>query len=329
MNKNISKKYYQNDKMNLQNQSDNGDKLSIIIFSISILSYFLVNIAFYLMSFLFYYYFTEDANNCSTYLFHLQRVQNNRMELFNAFREYLFDSNTIIDGKNCEDYIQLKSEEICSNQGNDSYIINTMYDKIKNYKSKYEEFNEKSLCSRMEGDFFDNETDCENFLDGQISYGYGITSYTLIDLTRMGYNFVKYFYLENMTVIGNLSEYGKDEYYINDDETFRLEMFNDDTIHTNLNIIFMHALLPYYSGILNMTTYSIQDAVANVDKVYLIVMICYIVMNFILLVCIWIPFIKNMNSIIYNAKKILGIIPIHILATLPNTKRILELKKTN
>ena len=328
VNKNMNEKY-QNNKMTLSNQSDNRDTLSIIIFSVSILFYFLVNIAFYIMSYFFYYFFTNDVNNYTTYLFHLQRIQNNRMEFFNAYREYLFDNNSLIDNKNCETFIQLKSEDICSTKGNDSYIINTMYDKIKNYKSKYEEFNEKSLCSRMQGDYFDNETECENFLDGQIRYGYGITSYTLLDLTRMGFNFVKFFYVKNKTIVGNLSEYGKYEYDIGDNETFRLEMFNNDTIHTNLNVIFMQTLLPFYLGIVNITSYAIQDAVANVDEVYLIIMICYIIMNFILFLFIWIPFIKNMNSIIYNAKKILGIIPIHVLSTLSNIKRILDLKKIN
>ena len=47
----------------------------------------------------------------------------------------------------------------------DSYIINTMYDKIKNFKKKYEEFSSQSLCSRREGDFFEDEEDCENFLE--------------------------------------------------------------------------------------------------------------------------------------------------------------------
>ena len=328
INKNLNGKY-QNNKVNLPDQSNNRDSLSIIIFSVSIIIYFLVNIAFYLMSYFFYYFFTNDSNNYITYLFHLQRIQNNRMEFYNAYREYLFDENSTINFMNCETYIQLKSEEIYSTNGNDSYIINTMYDKIKNYKTKYEEFNSKSLCSRMEGDFFKNEEECENFLDGQISYGFGITSYTLLDLTRMGYNFVKYYYLDAQNITGNLSEYGKYEYEIKDNETFRLELFNNDTIHTNLNIIFLHALLPFYLGILNLTISSIEEAVANVDSPYLIIMICNIVINTILFLCIWIPFIKNMNSIIYNAKKILGIIPIHILATLSNIKRILELKKLN
>ena len=142
-------------------------------------------------------------------------------------------------------------------------------------------------------------------------------------------NCVKYFYIDENNITEKLSKYEKEEYEIKDNETFRLELFNNDTIHTNLNIIFLHALLPFYLGILNLTTSSIEEAVANVDSPYLIIMICNIVINTILFLCIWIPFIKNMNSIIYNAKKILGIIPIHILATLSNIKRILELKKLN
>ena len=56
-------------------------------------------------------------------------------------------------------------------------------------------------------------------------------------------------------------------------------------------------------------------------------MIGYTSLNTILFLVVWIPFIKNMNSVIYNAKKILGIIPIHILSSLSNIKKILNLEK--
>jgi len=85
VNKNASGKY-KNNKVNLSDQSNNRDSLSIIIFSVSIIIYLLVNVAFYLMSYFFYYYFTKDSNNYITYLFHLQRIQNNRMEFYNAYR---------------------------------------------------------------------------------------------------------------------------------------------------------------------------------------------------------------------------------------------------
>ena len=329
LNKNMNENYYKNNKNNLSNQTNNRDTLSIIIFSVSIIFYFLILFMFTIISFISYNQFSKNVTNYCTFLFHLQRVMNNYMEFYNGFREYLFDSDSTVNNQNCKTFIQTKSAEIFSTRGNDSYIINTMYDKIKNFKKKYEEFSSQSLCSRREGDFFEDEEDCENFLDGQIKYGYGITSYTLLDLTRMGFNYVKYFYLQDKNIVGNLSEFGKYEYTIRDNETFRLEMFNNNTIHTNLNIIFLHTLFPYYTGIVNLTSIAIQEAVENVDDVYIILTICYIVFNIILFLTIWVPFIKNMNSVVYNAKKILGIIPIHILSTLSNINKILDLKNVN
>ena len=328
-NKNINENYYKSTKNSLSNQTNNRDTLSMIIFSISIILYFLILFMFTIISFISYNQFSNNATNYCTFLFHLQRVMNNYMEFFNGYREYLFDDDSVVNSQNCKTFIQTKSSEIFSTRGNDSYIINTMYDKIKNFEKKYDEFRDQSLCSRREGDFFDNDTHCEDFLDGQIKYGYGITSYTLLDLTRMGFNYAKYYYIQENNVVGKLSEFGKYEYIIQNNETFRLEMFNSDTIHTDLNVIFLHALFPYYTGIVNLTSIAIQQAVENVDEVYLILTICYIVFNIILFLTIWVPFIKNMNSIIYNAKKILGIIPIHILSTLSNINKILDLKNVN
>ena len=328
----ISKSFnenYLNNKKNMTNQNNNRDKLSLIIFSIFFSVYLLMIIAYYIATYFSYHNFTNDVNDYSTFLFHLQRVHNNRMEFFNAFREFLFEEDSYVDGKKCDIFIQDKSEEIFSTKGNDSYITNTMYVKIKNFKSKYEAYNDENVCSRMEGDFFKNISECENFLDRQMSYGIGITSYTLLDLTRMGFNYAKYYYIVEKNITGNLTKYGKEEYYINGTQTFRIEMFNDNTIHTNLNVIFIHALFPFYLGVMNITSIAIQDAIANVDDIYLIYMICYIIINIILFLTIWIPFIKNMNTVIYNAKKILGIIPIHILSTLSNIKTILELKKVS
>ena len=329
MSKNMNENYYKNNKNNLSNQTNNRDTLSIIIFSVLIILYFLILFVFCIISYISYHQFSNNATNYCTFLFHLQRIMNNYMEFYNGYREYLFNDDSIVNGQNCKTFIQTKSTEIFSTRGNDSFVINTMYDKIKNFKKTYEEFSTQSLCSRREEGYFDNDTHCETFLDGQIKYGYAITAYTLLDLTRMGFNYVKYFYLEDKNVVGNLYEFGKHEYIIQDNETFRLQMFNEKTIHTNLNIIFLHALFPYYLGIVNLTSNAIQDAVKSVDDVYLILVICYIVFNIILFLTIWVPFIKNMNSIIYNAKKILGIIPIHILSTLSNIKKILDLKNMN
>ena len=104
-------------------------------------------------------------------------------------------------------------------------------------------------------------------------------------------------------------------------------LFNNETTHSKLNILFVHTLLPFYSNIINITSNAIIGDSSNAGSLFLLYMICFISINTALFLIVWIPFIKNMNSVIYNAKKILGIIPIHILSTLSNIKKILNLEK--
>ena len=328
LNKSLSDSYYKNNKKNLSNQNNNRDTESIIIFSILLIICLLITVAFYIVIYYSYNNFTNNLSIYSTFMFHLQRIQNYKIELFNGYREYLFDNNSIISGMSSEDFIQNIIEEIFSTSGNDSYITNTMYNKIKNYAKQYEDFHNQKLCSRREEGYFDNESHCDNFLDGQIKYGYEITSYALLDLTRMAFNYVKYYYLDYENITGNLTKFRNYE-DIKDNETFRLEIFNDKTTHSDLNVIFLHTLLPYYTGIVNITYNAILEAIEDSNQIYLILMIGYFTLNVILFLVVWIPFIRNMNSIIYNAKKILGIIPINILSTLSNIKNILDIKKFN
>ena len=91
----------------------------------------------------------------------------------------------------------------------------------------------------MEQNFFESEEDCLNFLQGQIKYGYQIAYFTLIDLIRMGINFIKYYFYVNLTIIGNLTEYGIKDYeeIEKEEEKFRIYLFNNETTHSNINIL--------------------------------------------------------------------------------------------
>ena len=310
------------------NHNYNRDSSSIIIFAIIIFIYFMVIFVFFLLVCLTYNNFMKGISRNSEFIFHLQRIQNNVIDFFNGYREYIFDENTIIFGNKSEDYLQLKLEEIFNTKGEDTYFVNSTYSYIKNFKNTFTKFNSENLCTRMEGNFFESEDDCLNYLEGQIKYGYQITSFTLVDLIRIGINFIKYYFNVDMDIFGNLTVYGINDYMdINNDQKFRLYLFNNDTSHSKLNVLFVHALLPYFIDIVNITSNAIIEAADHSDSLFYVFMISYICINVILFITVWLPFIKNMNSVIYNAKKILGIIPIHILSSLANIKKILNLEK--
>ena len=328
-NKNIKEENLHFNTRNTLRKNNNRDSSSIIFFSIIIFIYFIIIYCFFILICLSYNSLMHKILRNSNFMFHLQRIQNNPIDFFNAYREFIFDENSIIYGYSSENYLNLKFEEIFDTKGNDAYIINSTYSYIHNYKKFYEQFYKVSLCSRMEPHYFNSEDDCLNFLQGQIKYGYQITYFTLIDLIRMGINLKKFYFDKNESIVGNLSEFGFRKYEeINENEQkFRLYLFNNGTSHSDINILFNHVLLPFFIEIVNFTSIYIINDANNSESLFYIYMIGYIALNVILFLVICLPFIKNMNSVINNAKKILGIIPIHILSNLSNIKKILNLEK--
>ena len=328
MNKNMSDNYFNYNKPSQVNlNKNNRDSSSMINFFIYIVIYLIVIFLFFIHTCFSCAKFTDNISSHANFIFHLQRIQNNVVDYFNVYREFLFDQNRFIYGYNIEEYFAIKLEEIFSTKGNDTFLINL--DKyIKLYKDNYQIYN-KSLCSRIKDNFFNSEQECEDFLQGQIKYGYQVASFTLIDLIRIGFNYVKYYFEIEKNIVGNLTEYGINDYEnISDNQYFRLYLFNDNSTHSNINILFAQALLPFYIEMINITTIEITTTLSNSYSIYIIYMISYISLNIILFLTVGIPFIKNMNSVIYKAKKILGIIPIQILSTLTNIKKILNIEKS-
>ena len=315
-------------RRNSPNQINVNKDTYLIFFGTSVFSYFMMIMAFFIIVCLVYIGFMNDIVKYSKFIFHLQRSHNNIIELFNGYREYLFDEKTIIDNYDSEEFLKIKLDEIYNTIGNDNYIINSTYSDIKDYKKIFIKFNRESLCTRMGENYFESELDCENFLEGQIKYGYQITAFTLVDLIRIGTNFIKYYFKKEMSIVGNLTEYGITEYkIISDNQKFRLYLFNNKTTHDNINVIFYHLLLPYYSDIINETSANIINITNNAQSLYLIIMICYVSITIVFALSMWVPFVFELNSLLNKSKKILRIIPIHILSTLTNIKKILNLDK--
>jgi hypothetical protein len=315
-------------RRNSPNQINVNKDTNLIFFGISVFAYFMMIVGFFIIVCLVYIGFMNDIVKYSKFIFHLQRSHNNIIELFNGYREYLFDEKTIIDNYDSEEFLKIKLDEIYNTIGNDNYIINSTYSDIKDYKKIYKKFNRENLCTRMGENYFESELDCENYLEGQIKYGYQITSFTFVDLIRIGTNFIKYYFKKEMSIVGNLTEYGITEYkIISDNQKFRLYLFNNNATHDNINVIFYHLLLPYYYDIISETSTYIINNTNNAQSLYLIIMICYVSITIVFALSMWVPFIVEINFLLNNSKKILRIIPIHILSTLTNIKKILNLDK--
>jgi hypothetical protein len=126
-------------RRNTINQNINKDSSSILNFSIMVFIYFLIIFGFYIYLCIAYINFMHKILKDSKFIFHLQRLQNNAIDIFNGYREFIFDENTMIYRQNSEAFIQNKLDDIFATKGTDTFyvyneVINIGVDSENSYK---------------------------------------------------------------------------------------------------------------------------------------------------------------------------------------------------
>ena len=293
-----------------------------IFFIISLLISFLYLCIFYFLYFLKIREFIELGN----YIMHLQNFHNNIFELFNGYREFLFDENSIIYGVNAYEYLINKENEIYAINADDFKSIYNSVNKFTFLK------NEIQFCDFK--NYFENKEQCESYIGGKegfINLEFDILTNDFIEEIRINRNIV-YKLIKNDILSGNLTnlndqELWNDEYLdlYNKTKIFRLALFNDEKLHNNLNIIFLNIISQYINRERNITFNNIINALnnGNIYSIIFIALHCFLVI--VLLAFHWIPTIKTMNDEIYKTKNMLTIIPVQILASLTNIKKLLNI----
>ena len=273
---------------------------------------------------------TNKYINSATYIYHMQNYHSNVIELFNCYREFLFDENTKIYGKNVYEYLIEKEKEIYSTNNDDAknLIHSSKYITEINYDFFDKGFCELYVC------YFKSKEECIIYMGGEngiLSLGFEYLINSFIEEIRNAREFMKLL-LDKQVLVGNLSEvinlyddeitYGLD---LNDTLMFRMKVFNMEQTHTRLNIIFVNIILQYIIQEKNITFIAIEKSVTNVHIKYVLVLIIYIIVFLIIFLFYWIPLIKTLNIEIYKTKKMLSIIPLQILASHPNIKVLLNI----
>ena len=319
-NNNHKKRKLGNDKQSI--------KFRLILQIAMLISYLYLILVFY--SFLFV---SQAFIYSGNYILHMQKYHNNILELFNGYREYLFDENSIIYGLSSYDYLIEKEKILYSSNSEDiNYLISISKD-IKGLNKNYLVLQEKGFCNYFES-FFESQEGCENFLggkDGIISLDFHLFINSFIEEIRNGRDFMKLL-LDKQVLVGNLSELieqkeNNSAYGIDKNKTlmFRMKVFNMEEVHYRLNIIFFNIVLQNINQERLITLNSIEEYVTNMHMTYILLVISYIFIFIFIYFFYWIPMIRNMDVEIYKTKNMLSIIPVKILATQPNIKKLLNI----
>jgi hypothetical protein len=263
----------------------------------------------------------------------MQKYHNNIMELFNGYREFLFDENSIIYGLSAYDYLIQKEKIIYSSNNEDVNFLKYFGRTIKGLNKNFFALQEKGFCNYFES-FFESREGCENFLGGKdriTSFDIDLFINSFIEEVRNARDFMKLL-LDKQVLVGNLSKFiefkqNDSTYGINKNRTliFRMKVFNMEETHYRLNIIFFNILYQYINQLKIITINSIEQHVTNLHMSYILLIVSYIVIFIFIYVFYWIPMIRNMDVEIYKTKNMLSIIPVKILASQPNIKKLLNI----
>ena len=247
------------------------------------------------------------------------------LEFFNIYREFLFDNQTIIHNMTSNLYLEQYDKKLRN--------IFKYLDSLDKYLKNSELQNNKTLCSYYINDFFDSSSECEEKIGLISTYNFKTFTYNFLEEIKISKNILKYKF-ENDIILGNLTEYNLDK--INNELNsyeeeegkemiFRLDLFNNETLHFNLNIMFFCVILPYIEEnrqkIYNILTIGKKFTTL---KIYFII---FIIIVTLLYLCYFLPTINFFNKNIYITKNMLSIIPLNILAAQNDVSKLLNISK--
>ena len=310
-----------------------------IFFKIKIICFLLLVEVFFSIIFGYFYSFLEEIQ---IYVkFSQQEILYNVeiYHLFNSLREFFFDKTQKILNIPNQEYLSIKMDDIYDcRKKNLNYINHNKYNLPNDFFIQYKKLKNSHPCNfKLENNFFDNEEECLNFMSNSTKYGMDILVSYFIEEVRFFKELI-FVYTDINSPINNLTltgtEIGKKNWpntepelsnYIKNDP---INYFNMDYMK-NMNIMFSNIILSFDRLLNNLMADYLKIFLKETRIPYLILLISYLCLCCVLFLFIWMPFVSNLNSIIYKTKKMLSIIPKEVLMSIGNIETLLDINKSN
>ena len=279
-------------------------------------------------------YMINTAKNAITivdYFNKFQEFQLGLIEMFNVYREYLFDDKSKVNSTTPYKYLTATEKgTLASNIENIHYLSTAGQELFTKYTKLGSLIEETNLCELYGNDYFDSSQDCYDKVGLITSYDFYTLSYYFLEELKI-YKHIFSKKLEKKIYYGNLTKYDnnsfkEDEIINNNTENiFRFKIFNDDSLHKSLNQIFANIILPY----IQKSRKNVYELISleNVAGYLIILNIIFFTLITIVFFTYFIPMIKFINNIIYKTKNMLSIIPLSILSTQNGVSSLLNLSK--
>ena len=314
LNGNSKEDYVNDSKENKNNKSlYNINKSFLFFYGLFLLLVY----AYFIYICIYIYKIFIKSVTLTNYMTDFIKFQYNIIDMFNVYREYIFDNQTIILKMSPYEYLITIESQIYETTTKTSQNTYDFLGPYNQSDSEVFELFRKPYCSYRITDYFNSSEECEKKFGNVINLDFFNFINYLIDQMRNRKNVIKY-NLENKNIIGNLTEYKFDN-IINDlknnnnnnQAIFRFNLYNEVYLHSDLNILFFNLHFQVIQSIINLIMKLIT--IDGKDFYFILSIILYIFVLSIIFFACFLPLIRYLNKQIYRAKNMLSIIPINVL----------------
>jgi hypothetical protein len=261
----------------------------------------------------------------------INKVDSYILDLFNVYREYLFDNQTTIQGMSPFEFLT-QSEFLSYNTiSNNIREMQTFLNENIAVDNELGYLFSLNLCSYSLTGYLKTVEECKDKIGNIINYDFIIIITNFIQKIRNLKNIVQYKY-EKENIIGNLTNYELDVWrtWNNDIQPdgsrkfeFKLNLFNNETLHSYVNLVFVNIFVPYIDKFrkIILNRYSIQGYGSKM----LLIFILFIFSLLVIFIFYLLPRINYLSDFIYKTKNMLSLIPMVILTDQNNIKSLLKL----
>ena len=293
----------------------------------------LISYSYYIYNGIFFINLGRRAILISQYFYRSQNFHSYMIDIFIAYRQYVFDDSIKIYNMLPFDYLDQKEKDSYKTLANDVQFMENFIQEYLSDKEEILDILNKSFCSFNFTDKFISYEDCENKIGLITNYDFIIIASNFLEELRTNKFLVKYL-LSTGTIRGGLNDYDQNIWLkdptipkiwenVTSDNLFRLDLYNNETIHAHLDLVFVNIILPY----INIHIKTILPNLSIDDKAFYLCLTTFFYIVFTTIICFIYLLLKihNINKHIYKTKNMLTLIPANILASINNIKQLLEI----
>ncbi len=239
--------------------------------------------------------------------------------IFNSLREASFDNNSNVYEMNVNLFLQKELEKIYVIRRKTNVYMNDYRKKMTgNFYKKYSELLLKKPCEFRLNDYFISENECTTFMNNSTKFGLEVTTSYFVEEIRYA-NQYRRFMIYNNNYSNNLTLVGTNFYYhniSNDTNEFYennlINLFNGELM-TNLSIFYRNFIIPFYNQLRLINVESVDNYFDEIRLLFVCILSSYLFFIIFLFIFFWLPYIRELNRVIYKTKNLLSIIPKEVL----------------